>query len=221
VKEILKSKFTTMETKRGLLCIVVLVFMGAFTACDDDDKNGLTTEDHDANEMMSVMHDMRAAMDAMTMTDDADHDFAVMMKMHHQGAITMGNKELENGDDATIRSMAQTMIDMQQAEILELQDFLDSHTPVASAEGQMWGMEAMEAMDRMDKNADLEVLTGDADHDMAILMINHHQSAMDMAQSLLHHGHHEDLKAAATKMIEDQGKEINDLQDWLLENKNY
>lgn len=85
----------------------------------------------------------------------------------------------------------------------------------------MWDMEAMEAMDRMDRNADLQVLTGDADHDMAILMIHHHQSATDMAQSLLHHGHHDALKEMAAKMIDDQTKEIRDLQNWLLENKNY
>jgi uncharacterized protein (DUF305 family) len=46
------------------------------------------------------------------------------------------------------------------------------------------------------------VLTGDADHDMAILMINHHQSAVDMAQSLQHHGQHDELKEMPTKMIE-------------------
>jgi uncharacterized protein (DUF305 family) len=210
-----------MKTKNGLWYMLMLVCSVAFTACDDDDDNGLKTQDHDDNEMMAIMHDMSAEMDAMTMTKDADHDFSMMMKMHHQGAIDMGNKELEKGDDATIKAMAQTMINMQQAEIQELQAFLDSHTPEASAEGEMWDMEAMEAMDRMDKNADLEVLTGDADHDMAILMINHHQSAMDMAQSLLHHGHHDELKEMATKMIEDQTKEIKDLQAWLLDKKNY
>lgn len=198
----------------ALLCAII------FAGCDDDDK-GLETQPHDQNEMMSIMHDMSEEMNPMEMTEDADHDFSIMMKMHHQGAINMGNKELEKGDDATIKAMAQTMIDMQQSEIQELQTFLDSHTIAPSEEGEMWGMEAMEAMERMDRNADLEVLTGDPDHDFAILMINHHQSAMDMAQSLLHHGHHEDLKEMATKMIEDQSKEIKDLQNWLLENKNY
>lgn len=199
----------------------MLVCSVAFTACDDDDDNGLKTQSHDENEMMAIMHDMSEDMDGMTMTKDADHDFAMMMKMHHQGAIDMGNKELEKGDDATIKAMAQTMITMQQAEIQDLQAFLDSHTAEASAEGEMWDMEAMAAMERMDQNADLEVLTGDADHDMAILMINHHQSAMDMAQSLLHHGHHDELKEMATKMIDDQSKEIKQLQDWLLERKTY
>lgn len=206
-----------MSRNSNLFTVCLFALSAAVMSCDDDD-NGLKTQDHDDNEMMSIMHDMSTQMDAMTMTKDADHDFAMMMKMHHQGAINMGNKELEKGDDATIKAMAQAMINMQQAEIQELQTFIDSHTPKASSEGEMWDMEAMAAMERMDNNADLEVLTGDADHDMAILMINHHQSAMDMAQSLLHHGHHEELKEMATKMIEDQTKEIKDLQAWLLIN---
>lgn len=209
-----------MKRKIALIYILPLAFAAALTGCDDD-VEGLKTQDHDDNEMMSIMHEMSAEMNAMQMTQDAEHDFAMMMQIHHQGAIDMGNNELEKGDDATIKSMAQTMITMQQAEIQELQAFLDGHKPEASEAGQMWDMEAMAAMDRMDKNSDLEVLTGDSDHDMAILMINHHQSAMDMAQSLLHHGHHDELKEMATKMIEDQSKEITELQNWLLENKNY
>jgi len=205
---------------KSILIYPLLLLCGvAFVACDDDE--GLETQDHDANEMMSILHDMSEEMNAMQMTGDPDHDFAMMMRMHHQGAINMGNKEIEKGDDDAIKSMAQTMINMQQSEIQELQVFLDSHTVAHSPEGEMWDMEAMEAMERMDRNADLEVLTGDPDHDFAILMIDHHQSAMDISQSLLHHGHHEDLKEMAKKMIEDQSKEIKDLQNWLLENKNY
>lgn len=101
----------------------------------------------------------------------------------------MSSKVLEKGDDATIKTMAQAMITMQQKEIQELQAFLDAHEAEASEEGEIWDMEAMNAMEQMDNNVDLEVLTGDTDHDLVILMINHHQSVMDMAQSLLHHGH--------------------------------
>jgi uncharacterized protein (DUF305 family) len=210
-----------MKRTIAFIYILPLVCAITFTGCDDDDDDGLKTQDHDKNEMMLIMHDMSTAMNAMQMTKDADHDFATMMKVHHQGAIDMGSKELEKGDDAAMKAMVQAMIAMQQAEIQELQDFINDHTPEASEEGEMWDMEAMAAMERMDRNADLEVLTGDTDHDLAILMINHHQSAMDMAQSLLHHGHHAELKQMATRMIEDQSKEINDLQAWLLERKNY
>lgn len=209
-----------MSIKQNISNLMMLVCLAAITSCSDD-ETGLKTQAHDDNEMMAIMHSMSDDMSSMEMTMDADHDFAMMMKMHHQGAIEMANKELEKGDDATIKTMAQAMITMQQMEIEDLQDFIDSHTPAASDDGEMWDMEAMAAMKRMDKDSDLEVLTGDADHDMAILMINHHKSAMDMANALLKYGDHEELKSMAAQMIEDQSKEIEELQNWLLDTKNY
>lgn len=206
--------------RKWSLMMVLPLMSFVILSCNEDDE-GLKTERHDINEMMQLMHDMSAEMDAMTMIGDADHDFAMMMIMHHEGAINMGNREIEKGNDATIKAMAQTMITMQQAEIAELQTFLQGHTAVNSAEGLEWDMEAMGAMAKMDRNADLDVLTGDIDHDFAILMINHHQSVTEMAQSLLHHSHHDELKEMANMMIADQTKEIEDLQTWLLDKKNY
>ncbi len=75
----------------------LLLLMVAFSACDNDDNNGIRLQSHDENEFMTVMHDMNAKMDAMTMTGDADHDFVMMMTIHHQGAIDMSNKLLEKG----------------------------------------------------------------------------------------------------------------------------
>jgi len=44
-------------------------------------------------------------------------------------------------------------------------------------------------------------------------MIQHHRSATEMAQSLLHHGHHDELETMANRMIEDQNMEIQKLQE--------
>ncbi|PZR19705.1 MAG: DUF305 domain-containing protein [Flavobacterium psychrophilum] len=202
-------------------CIpAALLILLIASACKDDD-NSLKVQAHNDNEMMSIMHAMSTEMDAMQMTGDADDDFATMMIMHHTGAINMANKELEKGDVAELKTMAQTMIDMQKAEIQELQTFLNSHIPESSDTGMQWGMEADAAMANMKNDADLQVITGDTDNDFAALMIQHHRSATEMAQSLLHHGHHDELKTMANKMIEDQNMEIQKLQEWLLKNKSY
>ena len=164
--------------------------MPAFFSCSDE-ENRLDTQPYNDNQMMSLMHVMSAEMDAMTMTGDADDDFAAMMIMHHQGAINMGNLQIDKGNVAELKTMAQTMITMQQAEIAELELFLENHTPTSSPTGVAWGMEAEAAMAIMTKDADLQILTGDTDNDFASLMIQHHRSATAMAQSLLHHGHHD------------------------------
>ena len=202
--------------KNGLRCMV-LGFFVAFTGCDDSDE-GIVVQDHDNNEFMTIMHNMNAQMDAMQATGDADHDFAMMMTMHHQGAIDMANKELEKGNDNTIKTMAQQIIDKQTAEKAELTSWLESHTPVPNAEGQAFDAEMMKVMEKMKNWKDIQVLTGDADEDFASLMIIHHQAATDNAQSILHHGHHDEIKEMAQMMIEDQNKEITDLSAWLKNN---
>lgn len=207
-------------SKSHLIILLPLIAI-AFSSCDDNDDEGLKIQNHDDNEMMAIMHDMSAGMDAMQMTGDADHDFANMMIMHHQGAIDMANKELEKGDVVELRSMAQSIIEKQEAEQNDLNAFLETHTAESSTVGQEFDMEIMTFMDKADRNADLQVITGDVDHDFAMLMIIHHQSASDVAQSLLHHGHHEELKEMARMMIDDQNMEIKQLQEWLLQNKSY
>lgn len=199
--------------RKSLLIIVLPLIAMGFWSCDDNDDEGLKIQNHDDNEMMAIMHDMSAEMDAMQMTGDADHDFANMMIMHHQGAIDMANKELEKGDVAELRSMAQSIIDKQEAEQNELNAFLETHTPESSTAGQEFDMEIMTFMDKADRNADLQVITGDVDHDFAMLMIIHHQSASDVAQSLLHHGHHEELMEMARMMIDDQNMEISNYKN--------
>jgi uncharacterized protein (DUF305 family) len=143
------------------------------------------------------------------------------MKMHHQGAIDMANKELEKGTNADMRTKAQQIIDKQQTEIETLNGFIQNHTPESSATGQEFDMEMTTSMEKMNKNADLQVLTGNTDNDFVALMIVHHQSATEMAQSLQHHGQDEDLKNMAKMMNEDQNSEIIEMQTWLLNNKKY
>lgn len=130
----------------------------------------------------------------------------------------MANKELEKGNDATIKGMAQQIIDKQTAEKADLTTWLASHTPAPNAEGQAFDMEMMKVMEKMKNWKDIQVLTGDADNDFAELMIIHHQQATDNAQSILHHGHHDDIKEMAKMMIEDQNKEITDLAAWVKTN---
>ena len=51
------------------------------------------------------------------MTGDADRDFAVMMKIHHQGAIDMAQAQLVAGKDPEMRKLAKEIIVAQRKEI--------------------------------------------------------------------------------------------------------
>lgn len=79
------------------------------------------------DEMDTVMMKMNETMQAMHYTSDPDYDFAEMMIHHHQGAIDMSEVELEYGAEEMARTEAQTIIDDQQEEIIELAQFRNNH----------------------------------------------------------------------------------------------
>jgi uncharacterized protein (DUF305 family) len=84
-----------------------------------------------------------------------------------------------------------------------------------SESGQAY-MDAMQSM--MDGMAGME-MTGDASVDFAMMMIPHHQSAIDMAEAYLEHGDDPELTNLANEIIAAQQKEIEFLQNWLNERR--
>jgi uncharacterized protein (DUF305 family) len=56
--------------------------------------------------------------------------------------------------------------------------------------------------------------TGDPDKDFVMMMMPHHQAAIDMAKAQLEHGKDVELKKMAQKIVEDQGKEISEMKEW-------
>ncbi len=183
-------------------------------ACSKDDEDMIKVQEHDNNVMMGIMHATMAKMMAMPMSKDPDDDFAMMMKIHHQGAIDMANAELKDGDDAQMRELAQQIIAAQQAEIVQLDAFLAVHNPhMMSTE---FNEQMMKEMDKNGKQADLQIINGDIDHDFAMLMIGHHHSAIENSRLELIYGHDESMKTMAKKIIKDQQEEIMEMQEWLL-----
>ena len=57
--------------------------------------------------------------------------------------------------------------------------------------------------------------SGDADKDFAMMMIPHHQGAIDMAEIELKYGKDPDLRKMAEKIIHAQKEEIADFKKWL------
>ncbi|MET3115758.1 uncharacterized protein (DUF305 family) [Pedobacter sp. CG_S7] len=200
--------------KNNLIMLSLAGLMIFAQACSKDDDNQITIQEHDKNQMMSIMHIMMEKMMTMQKTNDPDNDFAMMMKMHHQGAIDMSNDELKSGDDALMKKTAQMIIDAQTEEIAQLTFFLNSHP--AHANVPELGMQQMANMERSGKITDLQIINGDIDHDFAMLMIQHHQSAIENASLELIYGQEESMKSLAKNIITAQDKEIKDLHAWII-----
>jgi len=76
-------------------------------------------------------------------------------------------------------------------------------------QSMMSGMQEMQSMKP----------TGNVDKDFAMMMRMHHQQAIQMAKTELARGKSPELKAMAQKIVQDQAKEIAELDAWLAKNK--
>lgn len=200
---------------KALLNTTILFALFAFLFSCSKDELGL--EAHDENRMMDSLHAMMSRMEAMPKTNDPEIDFPKMMIMHHQGAINVGNVQIQEGVDDSLKRFSEKMIDAQEMEIQQLNTILASQTVNNSVPA--FTMEQMDHMMKMDQIADVQLLTGNIDNDFATLMIQHHNSAIENSEAYLMYGNNEQLKTIAKKMIDDQKKEIKELSDWLKANK--
>lgn len=82
---------------------------------------------HATMDKKPMMADMHEKMSAMKMTGKPDIDFALAMRIHHQGAIKMAEVELQDGKEPQMRSMAKAIIKAQKKEIAQLDRFLAKH----------------------------------------------------------------------------------------------
>src|SRR5437870_3054995 len=69
------------------------------------------------------------------------------------------------------------------------------------------------ANDKM-MEAMMKPISGDADKDFVMMMIPHHQGAIDMAKVELKYGKDKKLRAMAEKIIKAQEKEIAEMERW-------
>lgn len=156
---------------------------------------------------------------------------------HHQMAVDMANDCLQKGSSEALKTMCQTIIDTQTAEIEQMQGWLlqwynVDYTPVSMMEMEMEGMDGMEGHNMegmpftdpammMGMMAGLNRLEGN-DYDIAWTesMIDHHDDALHMSERLLNRlgeDGHADLKTLAQTIIDAQSAEIEVFEALLVE----
>lgn len=148
---------------------------------------------------------------------NTDHDFTHMMMAHHQGAVDMSAVVLREGKDATIKAMAQKISADQQREIAALEK------AATRLDGAAKNYSPKDPNDKFQQRMDQSMKpmmmpmtpSGDVDRDYVMMMVPHHQSAVEMAQAEVAMGKDAAVKKMAQGMIEAQNKEIAQFNAWL------
>jgi len=86
--------------------------------------DGMHSGPSGSGNMKQSMMSSTDGMQKMQMSGDTDKDFAMMMKVHHQGAVDMAEMELAHGKSPVMKAMAKKIIAAQKKEIAEFDRWL-------------------------------------------------------------------------------------------------
>lgn len=194
-----------------------------FAACGSGDHNAAVTDSTEhtdggtntaaSSSAMKAMHDaMNSMMEdikGMQTLGDADHDFAMMMRRHHQGAVAMAEAELSGGADDIMKEKARKTIAEQSKDIEAFTNFLQQ-----GGEGKKsdFGERAKSMMTPM---SNIQMDGSSIDAMFAGMMIPHHEDGIKMAQAFLKEGKDAGLKKIAQAMIDNHPKEVEELRQWI------
>lgn len=157
----------------------------------------------DAGHMQETDHG--AAMGDSTTPYDAK--FIDSMIEHHQGAIDMAKQALTEAEHTELKTLAQTIITAQEAEITQMQQWRASWYPdLAATSGMGMDMGDMEISDDTGKPFDQRFIEA---------MIAHHQGAIEMAKDAREQAEHQEIKTLAQNIVAAQESEITQMQQWL------
>jgi uncharacterized protein (DUF305 family) len=147
--------------------------------------------------------------------NDQDVTFAQMMTAHHQQAIEMADMLLaKTGVPQDITQLAEKIKAAQEPEIQAMTGWL---TEWGASTDSMSGMD--HGSDGMMSDSDMTALEQASGADAGKLfleqMIQHHQGAIEMAQTEIDSGESSDAVALAEKIVADQTAEITEMQSML------
>ncbi|MGM8884861.1 CopM family metallochaperone [Psychrobacter sp. 1U2] len=169
------------------------------------------------NDSMTQMHsEMMIGM----AYNDPDSAFAQGMLGHHLGAVDMAKIQLKYGKDPEMLQLAQEIIDAQETEIEQMQNWLNSHPDVAAPMADTAAMQQAYATGMNDMHGEMTLGITDPNPDMAFArgMLPHHKGAVDMAAVQLEYGKDPEMLQLAQEIIDAQEAEIEQMQNWIKAN---
>jgi uncharacterized protein (DUF305 family) len=166
-------------------------------------------------------HSSMMSMDLGPADESFDLRFIDAMIPHHEGAVAMAQEALDKSSRPEIQELAQAIINAQEQEISELQEWRTAWYSDASDEPMMYSAEmghmmpmTAEMRSSMMMSGDLGAAEDQFDLRFIEAMIPHHQGAVDMAQQALDKSSRPEIQELAQTIIDSQQQEIDQMEQW-------
>ncbi len=193
------------------VAIIAIIGGGIYWINKDDDKSEVVNSNVSVN-MDSDMYKMYSALNG----EYYDRMFIANMIAHHQGAVDMAELALTSAKHQEIKDMANNIISAQTKEIDEMEAWQKDWGYPVSSGPMMQDHSSMGMMGEMASMTDELAGLSDDEFDKTFLslMIEHHQSAIDMAYSGQTNAQHQEVKTLTKNIVDAQSEEIAQMKQW-------
>lgn len=206
----------------AIVAIVAIAGISIFAITNNDDgmMNGnMMSNNNSSQKDTTNLVDKNSAdykMYSELTGEDYDRMFIANMIEHHKGAVDMAKLAQTNAKHQELKDMANAIITAQTKEITDMETWQTNWGYPASSGEMMMDHSAMGMMADMGQmTEELKGLTGDA-FDKAFLssMIEHHQSAINMAYPGQANAKHDEVKTLTKAIVAAQSSEISQMKQW-------
>ena len=169
------------------------------------------------NIYLSIMDTMMVKMDELPLTSIPDFDFLTQMIAHHMGALEMAKYEISHGKNEEMIHLAKSILAEQSSDIQTMK-LLISQLPVNAQKAEKSFEKAMiQSMKVMMENMPPNNKLTDTDKGFAMVMIPHHQAAIEMAVALIQHSQNKQVITFARQLISTEQIEIEQMNNFINE----
>jgi uncharacterized protein (DUF305 family) len=216
--------------------IIVIAVSGISTACSANKTSNNSPNSNDAKAQVETVkiaprqnvsttkshHGMKHSEMSLGIAD-AEYDLRFIDGMipHHEGAVIMARAVLDKSQRPELKKLANTIIQAQKQEIVEMQQWRKNWYPKASDTPMAWHSEmnhsmAMSPEQMSAMRMDVDLGTADQDFDLRFVnaMIPHHEGAVVMAKDAIQKSKRSDITKLSQEIIFSQQAEIDQMQQW-------
>lgn len=166
------------------------------------------------NVFLRMMDTMMVQMNHTPKAVTPQKDFIFQMMPHHGGAINMARYEILHGHNSEMIQLAKSILTEQSSEIEQMSLWLELPEK-ASSDFSDYRKEMAGPMEKMMLAMPADTAIKNIDQAFAVVMIPHHQAAIDMARVLLKYETRPELTGYGKQLISNEQVEIEQMKEFL------
>jgi uncharacterized protein (DUF305 family) len=196
--------------------IILITFSAQFAVAQEMkmDKNHHMISSS-KNIYLQMMDTMMAKMESAPIRCLPDLDFVSLMIPHHEGAIEMAEYEISHGKNKETIQLSKSILVEQTNDIQVMKLLISQLTDSAKEADKSFENEMIQSMTVMMKNMPSNDKLTNADTAFAMVMIPHHQAAIDMAAALIKHSGNAQVSTFAMQLLSEEEVEIEQMSAFI------